>query len=318
MEKTDIYYQTNVSKTIFYPGNTKQEELGLVIYRQEEEEAILRFLKGTNQIMLCGGLSHMGKSHMIDTLHKNYNISHCHVWSYAKGSFFSNVNLKDIKAFTEKFIQNDINFHNNPTSSCLMIDEVIDIVVETREKSQNFIKYLLDHFEKLILFGGGASLTADEQNAKIEQACPTNSKIEFNPFGFKNINLMQAIEIFNLSYQKRGIYLPEEILRILAEGYLKYFYILGIIADSYDKYELLLKLMDQIDTAYESPYDILFDTFYSRQIAWVGKGSYFSEKTTNVLSKQQRELFEKTINALRKENFLEIIKEQEEKNNLKS
>ncbi len=246
MNKTEkkYHYQAIASKTIAKVKRGDREQTGIKHYRNEETMAILSFLNNSdsNRVMVCGGMGSAGKTATADQIRlKNKSIA------YIDGtrSMFDG-DLSDSKLF--QTLLNHLR-KQGANHQHLFIDETIWWTTDKiREQMKRLIEKLLDHFDKIVMFGGGASFTADEQNEEIAKLIPGSIGVQENPFYIKPLNITQTSQFIRskfLSIYK--IPFSKEIAEIIASSYIEYFRILRIVGLTCDMFPLLYQEYHYVD-----------------------------------------------------------------------
>jgi len=290
---SEIYYQTTVSKTKFYPGNVDDENVDLDGYRAYEKQRIFDFLDNDNNVMLCGGLSSMQKTEMIDDLYLTNQMAGLDLIGIARS--LVDTSMSKIPLLTKDIIDKDID--SNHCKNLLIDEGVILFFKKIRKKTEMFINCLLNDFHKIIIFGGGAAFTADEQNERMAELMPGDSKIEYNPFEFKNLNVKQTADVISSQYLRQDIILSVDVLNIMAESYLEYYRIVRPIRQTY----LLFKLLHSENRVMP----------FIKRLSILG---FMPRSVTNSLFIEQKNQFLKTIKVLRETKFIDILDTAEKRN----
>lgn len=269
---TNYPYQIKGSDTTFYAEPPDSKNIGLDDYRARERQAILDFANNDARVMLCGGMSSMGKTRTAIWLEKDPRFSN-HLIDLS--IYSKNIN----KAVEASILTAELGRTIKP--KILTIDEGTAIALKDElEETKLAIKELLQHFEKIIIFGAGPFGTADEQNEYMAKAFFSDTtKIQMNPFQFKPLNDRQTSEIIQAHYQYAyQTLLPENILNIITESYLEYFRIARLIQRTCDH-------VNQNPNQYFSWFNRLATEHFN----------YFSTKNA---FQEQRKLFKKTMQTL--------------------
>lgn len=224
-----LYYKATKSETVFHAEDPDPENIPLADYRVKERQAILDFLASDANVLVAGGMSATNKTHLIKQLLKSEGLHFydLHNLGYKMRKQGHSCYGASAQAMADEIIGDAPKYPGaGDGSGGLVLDEGMVLChPETTGQTGDLVNKLIGEYGKLIITGGGAQYTSQEQTNMIAELMPADSKIQTHPFELKPLNLLQTAELIRLSWS-RGTpkeQINEEIVEIAAKMYLRYF-----------------------------------------------------------------------------------------------
>jgi len=228
----EYYYQTTKSGTRFKSVEPDSENTGLDTFHRAQEQAAVTFSEGNDSILVMGGTSGVGKTYAMKKLARASGFDF--VDFHSVGQYTRKVDELGATEVARKILEARI--VTSTSARLLILDEGVSGVIadgqtKLRHRMDEVIRELLKEYHQLIILGGGARYTSDEQSEIIAESLPKDLDIATQPYPLKNLNSRQTADLAqraNLGiYQDRDIserqLLPREYADLIAELSLPYF-----------------------------------------------------------------------------------------------
>lgn len=258
---TESYYQATKSGTKFESVEPDPESMGLTAYNEPQEEAARAFSKGSEDILVMGGISGSGKSYAMKRLARELGFDF--VDFHAVGQYTRDTARLGAKEVAHQIL--NARRETTEAATLLIMDEGVSGIIADgqstlRDGMDGVIRELLRTHQKIIILGGGVSYTSDEQSAMIAEALPRDLKISTHAYPFKNLNLRQTADLAQRA--RLGIHqdrddveklLPRESAELIAQITIRYFRLLretirmaGILAEAnFDPEDVRINIRNQ-------------------------------------------------------------------------
>ncbi|MFC1616266.1 hypothetical protein ACFL21_03930 [Patescibacteria group bacterium] len=228
MKEGELYYRATETGTIIHPESSDPEVVGWQHYRAIEREAIMRFVDSDDDVLVMGGLSSTVKTYTAHALHREHPFAYLDLQNVRREHRGGVFDAELLESFRDWVLGEHCLPERPPIDDpqCLIVDESVllynneDLIVNATA----ILRILLDTYGKVVLLGGGAFHTEDEQAERITDLLPSNLSISAFPFRTKPLNTLQIKEMilsFYLHYVRKHI--PEKLAEALAEMYFSYF-----------------------------------------------------------------------------------------------
>ncbi|MBT4917753.1 hypothetical protein HN709_04590 [Candidatus Peregrinibacteria bacterium] len=227
----DLYYQATESGTKVYPDSPDSEEVPLADYRAAEVAAIHEFVSSDSDVLVMGGMGAASKTHILKVLHGAYPYSlydsQSHIGS--RPSFYDHWSDDDYARAIEYIVRNSKkygDYRDVPIDSpaCLMIDECPTLyAAEARDKVAPIVEALLSTYGKIVMVGGGARNTEEEQAALIAETLPSGLSVDTFNFRNKPLNTRQTAELIFIRMNEIGRPVSMDDAIKAASVYIDYF-----------------------------------------------------------------------------------------------
>jgi hypothetical protein len=224
---TDIvrpYYQATVSKTIFYPEDADPDDCGLDDYKRSEVEAVRDFIHSESNLLVVGGISGAGKSHLL----------RCVIAPTASFDFYDLQNLgrsplreagcADVAKCVRDMVTHVDERPEGMIPKGIILDEgPVLAKEETSDNLRAVIDELLNMYPKVIIAGGDSKFTGAEQIEIITGCMPADAKIENLIVLIQTLNPKQGAELLVQRSKQIGRNLGPELARAISESVMPYF-----------------------------------------------------------------------------------------------
>lgn len=244
MEQSEFYYQATKSGTRFRSVEPDPEEVGMEDFRKSEAEAVLAFLGSKNQVLVMGGISATSKTFTLRNLAKDRDLDF--VDFHAVGQYTRRADEIGAEAVAKEIMKERT--VNGETRKALIMDEGVAGILSDggsglRHRMDDVIRKLLEAYPHIVICGGGADFTSEEQTQRIAEALPGNMTVETCPFPFKNTNIRQTADLLQrINLYKRcderisevdpSKLIHRDIAQVMAEIYIQYFRMSRILLTS--------------------------------------------------------------------------------------
>ncbi|MDD3861958.1 MAG: hypothetical protein PHP74_03675 [Candidatus Gracilibacteria bacterium] len=245
-EDVKPYYQTTVSKTIFYPEDADPDDYGLEDYRKDEVRAVRDFVRSESNLLIIGGVSASGKTHLSHRIRESDSFDYYDLQQLKKHSPLREPGCSDISGCVNDMVANVYNRPDWMTEpKGIILDEGLVLAnKETDDNLRALIDELLRRYSKVIISGGGAQYTGVEQSEIIAGCMPADARIEKLIMTIKTFNSVQGAEFLMERSKELGMGMSPEVAKAIAESMVPYFnmprvlYRLACYPDKSGKYKI--------------------------------------------------------------------------------
>jgi|GEM_PF-2199739 len=221
MSETELYYTTALGEH-FQAWPSDAEEVGLGDLHKGDFSRIEEFVSGPEGVLVMGGISGVGKTHVLSSL--------------MRGGGFDYVDLHSTKPFQnglDAFVDVDDHTTKKDGSRVLLVDESLARIQGTdKGLVDNVVKRLLNFYSHVVLAGGGHDYTSEAQTNLLLDSMPADLHTEGYCVPLKHLNRLQRSQLVerapmgllgqvNESDPDRQI--DPEIARVVAEIMVRYF-----------------------------------------------------------------------------------------------
>lgn len=224
IEAQDLYYQATVSKTKFVSELSDAEDVGIEDYSRAELQEIERFLDSDEHVLVMGGMSATNKTFVVKEVAKSKDLAFYDAQCGGR-EYYENIYLNAVAA------ADFIVARGNKYFGKILVDPRVLIIDEgmlfvgtdnnRRKSAVNVFKELLTRYSKLIICGGGAGYTSQEQSDSIAELVPGDSRTRIFPFKVKTLSNRQTKELVALFLAQDDVY--KKVSDVIAEACLEYF-----------------------------------------------------------------------------------------------
>ena len=208
----NLHYKALTSGTEFDAEPPDSEEFGLADIHREQRQAILDLQGNDTNILIMGGMSGIGKTHLLWGLKQEHNFRYC--------SFEApTVNASNASSVEEEVV---------------LFDEGMIATASYRTECPETIRALLKNGKKIVVSGGGANVTAQEQSDELSQLLEgVDARKVVNTFPFRQLNVRQTSELIEAETSRSFDKLSPDDCSKLADAIHPYFRLPRIVTGLY-------------------------------------------------------------------------------------
>ena len=227
----ELYYQATESRTKFESAEPDPESVGLDDFHRKTEERVASFVEGPEGILVMGAAAGVGKTHALRRMSDREGFDYIDL----QGVGMQRLARKEVEAATSERSGTKVLVMDE--GICGFIGEDVDV---RREQINAVLQECMERYPHIVILGGGAEFTPEEQTELIAETLPGGINIETHPIALRNLNTRQTADLAQRCRigthqreredERQDEFLSRELAEIIGSAHTQYFRLLrGIL-----------------------------------------------------------------------------------------